>query len=80
MKQFKEEFIKNGTQFTDPIEVVVSGGTSKPNGFEALVEQVIKDVSWPFDIKGVRRAKDALSATAVGCLTAAISKEKKSKE
>ena len=77
IKQFKDEFIKNGTQFTDPIEVVVSGGTSKPNGFEQLVEQVIKEVSWPFDIKGVRKANNALSATALGCLAAAKSKEKK---
>lgn len=77
VKQFKEEFIRNGTQFTDPIEVVVSGGTSKPNGFETLVAQVIKETGWPFEIKGVRRAKDPLTATAVGCLNAAISKEKK---
>ncbi len=62
-----------------PIEIVVSGGTSKPNGFEKLVEKVVSEVSWPFDIKGVRRAQDPLSATAVGCLTAAISKEKKRK-
>jgi hypothetical protein len=79
VKQFKEEFIKNGTMFQFPIEVILSGGTSKPNGFEALVEQVIKEVQWPFDIKGVRRAKDPLSATAIGCLTAAISREKKNK-
>jgi len=77
VKQFKAEFIKNGTQFTDPIEVVVSGGTSKPKGFEELVEKVIKEVGWPFEISGVRRAKDPLTATAVGCLNAAISKEKK---
>ena len=77
IRQFKDEFIKNGTQFTDPIEVVVSGGTAKPNGFEELVEQVIKEVSWPFDIKGVRKANNSLSATALGCLAAARSKEKK---
>jgi len=80
VKQFKAEFIKHGTQFTDPIEVVVSGGTSKPEGFEKLVEQVIEEVGWPFDISGVRRAKDPLTATAIGCLNAAISKEKKKNE
>ena len=77
IKQFKEEFIKNGTQFSDPIEVIVSGGTSKPNGFESLVEGTINQIKWPFDIKGVRRAKDPLSATAIGCLAAAQSREKK---
>ena len=74
---FKEEFIKKGTTFPCPIEVVVSGGTSKPSGFEAMVEQTIKEVGWPFEIKCVRRAKDPLTATAVGCLNAAISREKK---
>jgi len=77
VRQFKKVFVKNGTMFPFPLEVVVAGGTSLPNGFEALVEQVIKEVQWPFDIKGVRRAKDPLSATAIGCLTAAISREKK---
>lgn len=77
VKQFKDQFVEKGTQFTDPIEVVVSGGTSKPNGFEELVEQVINEVGWPFEIQGVRRVKDALSSTALGCLTAAISREKK---
>jgi len=77
IKEFKKEFITKGTQFTDPIEVVISGGTSMPNGFSELVEKVIKENNWPFDIKGVRRAKDPLSGTAVGCLNAALSKEKK---
>ena len=77
IRQFKQEFIKQGTQFSDPIEVIVSGGTSKPNGFEAMVEQAINDIKWPFEIKGVRRAKDPLCATALGCLAAAESKEKK---
>jgi hypothetical protein len=75
--QFKKEFIKNGTNFTDPIEVVVSGGTSKPKGFEELVKQIISETKWPFDIKGVRRADNALASTAIGCLNAALSKEKK---
>ena len=77
VKNFKDEFIKKGVTFPSPIEVIVSGGTSKPEGFETLVEQVIKETGWPFEIKGVRRAKDPLTATAVGCLNAAISKEKK---
>jgi len=79
VKQFRDEFLEKGTQFTDAIEVVVSGGTSKPKGFEKMVEQAIAEIGWPFEIKGVRRAKDALSATAVGCLAAATSREKKNK-
>lgn len=77
VKEFKAEFIKNNVQFTDPIEVVVSGGTSMPNGFVELVKATISEVGWPFDIKDVRRAQDPLSGTAIGCLNAALSKEKK---
>lgn len=77
VKEFKKQFIKEKISFSDPLEVVISGGTSKPNGFDKLVEKVIGEVGWPFEIKGVRRAQDPLSATAVGCLTAALSKEKK---
>jgi hypothetical protein len=40
-------------------------------------EQAIATIGWPFDIKGVRRTDDPLSSTAIGCLTAAISREKK---
>lgn len=79
INQFKEEFITKGTQFTDPIQVIVSGGTSKPKGFDRLVQKVIAESNWPFDISKVKRAKDPLSATAVGALTAALSKEKKGK-
>lgn len=77
VRQFKNEFTREGTMFTDPIEVVVSGGTSKPKGFPELVDKAIKDIGWPFEISKVRRTPDALSATALGCLQAAESKEKK---
>jgi actin-like ATPase involved in cell morphogenesis len=79
IRQFKNEFIKKAIMFTDPIEVVVSGGTSKPKGFDKLVKQIIDETDWPFEISGVRRAKDPLSSTALGCLAAAKSKEKKLK-
>jgi len=77
VRSFKDEFIKKGTIFTHPIEVVLAGGTAKAKGFPELVEQVIKEVGWPFDISGVRLAAEPLSATALGCLAAAESKEKK---
>jgi len=80
VRSFKDEFIKNGTQFSYPLEVIISGGSSKPKGFDIMVEKAIKEAHWPFEIKGVRRASDPLSATAVGCLTAAISREKKLKK
>lgn len=77
VKEFKKSFVEEGTTFETPLEVVISGGTSKPEGFCELVKEVIDEVGWPFEIREVRRAKDPLQATAVGALTAAISKEKK---
>jgi len=79
-KNFKAEFVKQGTYFEEPIEVVVSGGTSMPKGFEDLLKDRIERAKWPFEIKGVRKAKDPLRATAIGCLNAATSKEKKKNE
>ena len=75
--EFKKAFVKEKLTFDQSLEVVISGGTSKPPGFDKLVEKCIEEVSWPFKIKGVRQAQDPLSATAVGCLTAAISRERK---
>lgn len=80
VKDFKRAFVEEKLTFENEMEVVISGGTSKPPGFDKLVEEVIKEVNWPFKIKGVRRAQDPLSATAVGCLVAALNKEKKTKK
>jgi len=77
VKEYKKQFIENKINITCPIEVIISGGTSKPKGFDVMLEKAIKEISWPFDIKGIRRAKDPLASTAIGALTAAISKEKK---
>jgi hypothetical protein len=77
IKQFKEKFIQEKISFPYPLEFIVSGGMSKPKGFEKLVEKSIKENSWPFEISQVIRTKDPLASTALGCLAAAISKEKK---
>ncbi len=78
--EFKNAFIKEKISFDYPTEVVISGGTSMPEGFDTLLKQVIDEVKWPLEIKNVRRATDSLSATALGCLVSAVSKEKKLKE
>lgn len=79
-KEFKKQFVENKINFSGEIEVVISGGTSKPQGFDKMFERVIKEEGWPFDIKGVRRSTEPLAATAIGALNAAISKEKKSEK
>lgn len=80
VKEFKKEFVKNNIIFDDPLEVVVSGGTSMPKGFCKLLEGIIKENNWPFEISNVRKATDPLASTAIGCLVLAQSKESKQKE
>ena len=58
-------------KFSNPIPVVVSGGTSRASGFVYAFEQALKEHSLPFQIKEVRPAKDQLRAVARGCLIAA---------
>jgi hypothetical protein len=58
-------------KFASPIPIVISGGTSRADGFvDAFRESILKQ-SLPFKIKEVRPAKDQLRAVARGCLIAA---------
>lgn len=60
-------------RFSEPIVVVVSGGTSKPRGFVDMFKEALKEKEGelPFKIKSVRHAKEPLDAVARGCLIAA---------
>ncbi len=73
LQNLKQRFqlARDVPQFTDPIEVVVAGGTSLIGGFVEVFAQELKKVQLPIPIAGVRRAEDALSAVVRGCLIAA---------
>jgi hypothetical protein len=58
-------------QFTDPVEVVVAGGTSLVGGFVEVFAQEIQKVDFPIPIAGVRRADDAMTSVVRGTLIAA---------
>lgn len=61
-----------------PVEIVISGGTSMPNGVVELFDKVLKErEDFPFDVKKVRKANDPLKSTALGALAKAISEERK---
>jgi hypothetical protein len=65
-------------QFTDPVEVVVSGGTSLVGGFVEVFAEEIRKVDFPLQVAGIRRADDAITSVARGCLiAAALSEEQK---
>jgi hypothetical protein len=55
----------------DPINVVVSGGTSLADGFIELFKAELRNANFPLEIGEVRRASDQLTAVAKGCYLAA---------
>lgn len=54
-----------------PIDVVVAGGTSSPNGFDVLFAQALRNGHLGIDIGNVIRPSDPLYSVARGCLIAA---------
>jgi len=82
LQNFKQRFVlaRDVPQFTDPIEVVIGGGTSLIAGFVDIFAEELRKVDLPIPIAGVRRADDALSAVVRGCLIAANLDQKKGKE
>lgn len=76
-KNFSNKFMQVKSQFEAPIDIVIAGGTSMPNGFDDKVKKVIESLDLPFEIKEVRRAKDPRNAVVSGCLTQALISQKK---
>jgi hypothetical protein len=73
LQNFKQRFAltRDVPQFTEPVEIVIGGGTSLIGGFVDVFAQEIRKVDLPIPIAGVRRCDDALSAVVRGCLIAA---------
>ena len=86
VKTFNKEFEKNsdGLDIEDAIPIVISGGTSRPEGFIDVFKELFEsNSSFPYEISEIRSAKDPMSAVAEGNLTYAMwekKKEEKSKE
>lgn len=66
-----EEDVEEGLD----VPVVVTGGTSSPNGFENLFADHLKDASIPFSISGVHSPTEPMYSVASGALVAARSEE-----
>jgi hypothetical protein len=73
LQNLKQRFqlARDVPQFTDPVEVVVAGGTSMVGGFVEVFAEELQKVDVQLQIAGVRRAEDALSSVVRGCLIAA---------
>lgn len=58
-------------KFTDPVPVVLSGGTSRARGFVEAFRARMSQTDFPLEVREVRHAKDPLRAVARGCMLAA---------
>ena len=56
-----------------PIPLVLSGGSTMPQGFRDRFEQAINRAEFPVPLSEIRLAEDPLTATAKGALIAALS-------
>ena len=70
-REVDEEDVEEGLD----VPVVVTGGTSSPDGFEELFADHLEDASIPFSISDVRQADEPLYSVASGALVAARSEE-----
>lgn len=75
--EIKNGIEKAGTKArtNKPIDIVVAGGVSSPNGFEKLFEKALKNANIGIDIGTVTKPSDPLFSVAKGCLIAAENAE-----
>ena len=70
-REVDEEEVEEGLD----VPVVVTGGTSSPDGFEELFEDHLEGADLPFSISDVRSVDDPMYSVASGALVAARSDE-----
>jgi hypothetical protein len=70
--------IKNGlseagkkTRSDKPVDIVVAGGTSIPEGFDVIFGEILKQADLPIQIGKIIKPPDPLYSVARGCLIAA---------
>lgn len=78
IKKMVEEFNKNiDIDIEEPLPIIVSGGTSLPNGFIELFKTVFSKYSFPIKISEIRRASNPMTAVSRGLLIKTMSDIKK---
>lgn len=68
---FRDRFKKNRGSIDHPIEIILSGGTASPPGFDAKVKEIIDKMDLPFEVSQVRLADDMFRTVAKGCFVRA---------
>lgn len=59
---------KDTANIIEPVPIIISGGTTLPNGFDDLFKSELSNLSLPFDVTKVITASNRLGAVAKGCL------------
>jgi hypothetical protein len=59
-------------KLSQPVPIVLSGGTTIPRGFRDRFEKMLKTTEFPIAISEIRLARDPLTTTAKGALVAAL--------
>jgi actin-like ATPase involved in cell morphogenesis len=70
IKEFDE---KVDVDIDEPIPIIVSGGTSMPKGFLKLFKETFNKYDIPFDVSGIRHAKNPLTSVSNGLLIRTLS-------
>lgn len=61
----------NKARTEKPIDIVIAGGTSSPNGFDVLFSEVVSQANLPIKVGKIIRPADPLYSVAKGALVAA---------
>ena len=75
LKSIKNKFesAEDVPQFPKPVDIICAGGSALIGGFIEVFKEELKKIKFPIPINDVKLAEEPLSATAKGCLLAAIS-------
>lgn len=79
IENIKQEFTKARRlpRIAKPISIILSGGTSLPNGFSQRFKQILDRLKLPIPVGSVRMADQPLRSVAKGALVAASADESK---
>ena len=73
VKKIIDEFEeKVDIEVDEDIPIIISGGTSMPEGFVNLFKSIISNYELPFEVSEIRRAKNPMTAVANGLLVRTI--------
>ncbi|MEZ6186279.1 MAG: cell division protein FtsA [Planctomycetota bacterium] len=77
LSEFATHFKSSQTTFSNPLDVVIAGGTASVPGFVDTFKRLLSEQDMPVPIGNVTLGDDPLRTVAKGALVAAVSMEKK---